>query len=507
VSDTSLTFSVLARDKVSRVLGAIGGAFRNAGRQAEDSLNGATVDSARLDAELHRVESSLKELNREFARTGDKELFAKMKRDRSLLANLRKIKEELGGVGRAADDAGDRSSRGFTNRWKTAMGWLPGILGSAMGSLPPMVSGPVAIAGAAIGLALAAAIGAAVAAGVLLAVGGGVLAAGIMQAVKDPKVGAAWKTFGERAKKALAGFSDPFKGPLIRAAKTFGDSLTRMAPTLKAMGQSMAPIIDKLAPALASMAEKALPGIQHAMEASKPLFDVLAEKAPEIGEAIGKFFDKMALAGPGAVLFLKDFIGWVIWLIGTLGNVILALSKIYEAVHSMWSSIKIAFATGVAFILAVIGQIIGGAAAAFGWMPGIGPKLKTAAAQFSTFAARANASLAAIRDKEVTITISRHEAMFGKPGTSIGGIGGTAFKGLASGGPFQRGQVNWVGENGPELVRWGGSGTVIPADTSAAMSRGASSGGRAGGTIKVIVIGGDQQAITEFRRLNKQYGF
>lgn len=42
----------------------------------------------------------------------------------------------------------------------------------------------------------------------------------------------------------------------------------------------------------------------------------------------------------------------------------------------------------------------------------------------------------------------------------------------AEGGDFKRGQWGWVGERGPELVRWGASGTVIPADQSRAMMRG-----------------------------------
>lgn len=42
----------------------------------------------------------------------------------------------------------------------------------------------------------------------------------------------------------------------------------------------------------------------------------------------------------------------------------------------------------------------------------------------------------------------------------------------ADGGDFQRGQWGLVGERGPELVRWGSSGTVIPADQSRAMMRG-----------------------------------
>lgn len=477
-------------------LAEVSRSWRSTGRQAAESLDKTAADTTKVDAEIDKVKRSVRELNLEFARTGDKELLPKISHDRSLLRQLEHVRKELRGVGDDADRAGGESSRGFVGRFQSALASLPGVVGKVFGSLPPMVSGPVAIAGAAIAVILVAAIGAGLAAGMLLLVGGGVLAAGIKAASDSPQVKSAWSKFGDRAKAAFKDFGKPFEGPAIRAAKTFGDAMERMAPTLKEMGRSMAPVIDKLAPALASMAEKALPGIQKAMEASKPLFDTLAEKAPEIGEAVSKFFDKMAQAGPGANMFLRDFIDLLMLSLDGFGDLIFGLSKIYEGVHWLWSKIKSAFVDGVAWILSVIGQIIGGAAAAFGWMPGIGPKLKKAASEFSTFATRANTALASIRDKEIKITVRKHEAMFGKPGTTIGGIGGSGFKGLASGGPFRVGDVNWVGENGPELVKWESSGTVIPNHVA---SRAASGGGGGGlsGTLRVILQYPDGRVIRD----------
>jgi methyl-accepting chemotaxis protein len=58
--------------------------------------------------------------------------------------------------------------------------------------------------------------------------------------------------------------------------------------------------------------------------------------------------------------------------------------------------------------LAVVGAIINGAAAAFGWIPGIGPKLEAAAANFNSFASRANAALSGIHDRTVNIDVITH---------------------------------------------------------------------------------------------------
>lgn len=203
-----------------------------------------------------------------------------------------------------------------------AGGGLAQGMSKSLGSLAGTVGAPALAAGTAIGAAMAPAAGAALASGILLAVGGGVLGAGIMAAAKSPKVQEAWKTFGDRAKDAFKDFGKPFEGPMIRAADTFGDALERMSPTLNRMGEAMAPVIDKLAPAFAAMAEKALPGIEKAMLASTPLFEVLAEKAPQIGEAISKFFTAVAKGGPGAKQFLEDAFNFLIWVIPKVGEFI-----------------------------------------------------------------------------------------------------------------------------------------------------------------------------------------
>jgi hypothetical protein len=149
-----------------------------------------------------------------------------------------------------------------------------------------------------------------------------VLAAGIKAASKDPKVQAAWKTFGDRANRSFASFGGPFQGPLIRAADTFGDALERMAPTLNRMGATLAPVIDKLAPAFATMAERALPGIEKAAVASVPLFEKLAEVMPVIGSAISVFFDEIAKGAPGAATFFGH-------LLTAIGMTIIATGKVF----------------------------------------------------------------------------------------------------------------------------------------------------------------------------------
>lgn len=213
--------------------------------------------------------------------------------------------------------------------------------------------GAAAVAAIVAAIAVAAPmIGAALAAGILLGLGGGVLVAGIISAVKDPKVSSAFDGLKTRAEKAFKNFGTPFKEPLIRAAKTFGDTIDRLAPAFERMGRKVAPLIDKLAPALAEMAEKAMPGIERAVEAAVPLFEALADQLPAIGAAVGDFFDSIADSGPGAILIFKLLLDNTTNMIVGIGQAIEILSKTF---HLMARAVLSATSTVLGAIVSVTG--------------------------------------------------------------------------------------------------------------------------------------------------------
>ena len=374
---------------------------------------------------------------------------------------LDKVKAKAETWGRSGDTAG----KGFAAGAARALGSLVGAAADAGKRMMGAVSGAVdaggpylkaALVAAAIsaGVAASAAIGAAITAGILLAVGGGVIALGIKQAMSDPKVAAAWKGFGDRAKTALAGFSEPFKAPLIGAADTFAASVERMAPSIKRMGDSLAPLIDKLAPAIADMAEKMMPGLERAAIASKPLFDVLAKHAPRIGTAMSKFFGSISEGAPGATLFLDHALTWLEGIIIFLGVVIGWLSKLYVKVTVVAAGLWEAFRTAVRFILDALGMVITGAAKAFGWIPGLGGKLKTAAEEFNAFKTKVNRALAGIKDKTVGVDVAIRVTGNKNSSAVAHALRKQNIPGFARGG-WARGMY-LAGENGPELIASGG---------------------------------------------------
>lgn len=81
--------------------------------------------------------------------------------------------------------------------------------------------------------------------------------------------------------------------------------------------------------------------------------------------------------------------------------------KFGGVISNIWSSIKTAVRTGVRFVvdffLGMAESILGAAEKAFGWVPGIGDKLKSAKAEFSNFRDSVNRSLGGIDNRTVSV--------------------------------------------------------------------------------------------------------
>lgn len=97
---------------------------------------------------------------------------------------------------------------------------------------------------------------------------------------------------------------------------------------------------------------------------------------------------------------------------------------------------------------------IDGAAKAFGWIPGIGPKLKEAAKDFDEFAARVNIALNEIKDRDVAVRVKVTATDVNGKRVSIGeGMTIPRVGGFAFGGVVKQTGMYMVGERGRELVQ------------------------------------------------------
>lgn len=93
---------------------------------------------------------------------------------------------------------------------------------------------------------------------------------------------------------------------------------------------------------------------------------------------------------------------------------------------SAWQGIRNVLAAVVGRILGFFGNILHGAAVAFGWIPGIGGKLRAADRWFRTFRDNVNNSLAGINGRTVNVKVAMTSATNPYPG----GISGRAASGL-----------------------------------------------------------------------------
>lgn len=327
-------------------------------------------------------------------------------------------------------------------------------------------------------------VGAAISSMILLALGGGAIAIGIAGAIKDPRIQTAIDGIGERLKVMADKFSAHFKGPLedfFAPGNKGGGGLIgvieQITPMVEQLGRVLGPVAGKLGDGIIGMLQNMLPPLLRAMEKSAPVIEKLAEKLPGLGASIGKFFETIADGSPEAALFLGDLLEAFGWLIESIGQVIKNLTFLYGF-----------FRTCIVGMINLMGDFLRGAVIAFGWIPGVGPKLKGLEAKFAEFRRNANNQLNGIRDRTVDIRIRVLGMAAARAALSVanslaamgyahGGIKGAADGGMKSG-------LSWVGEHGPELVKLPPGAQVHSAGDSQRMAAGG--GGKVDVTVRPV---------------------
>lgn len=194
------------------------------------------------------------------------------------------------------------------------------------------------------------------------------------------------------------------------------------------------------------------------------------------GQSVIKFFSSIAAAISstepawqlmfGQIRFATDLFGWLA-----------------DAAAFAWDWIKTQALLATIAIVGQLGLIVTAAAAAFGWIPGVGDKLKDAKAAFDRFVDGVKDELAKIpRNIPVTVTIERKYI-----GGTLGGAGG--YRGFAGGTSSAPRGWAMVGERGPELVMFGGGERVLTASaTRRAMAGGSGAGlAPAGGGVAIVM--------------------
>lgn len=157
--------------------------------------------------------------------------------------------------------------------------------------------------------------------------------------------------------------------------------------------------------------------------------------------------------------FVKGAIDWVtVNFPKILAVITYPFTKGQELIAIAWAAIKGFVKGGVAFVvdmfLGLVEVMITGAAKAFGWVPGLGPKLKTAASDFRTFRDNTNKALLGIKDQQVNVTphlTSVTYTVAGVTRTTPSNIIGSAGRGMFRGGAV-RGPGTTTSDSIPTLL-------------------------------------------------------
>jgi acid phosphatase family membrane protein YuiD len=168
------------------------------------------------------------------------------------------------------------------------------------------------------------------------------------------------------------------------AKRLWGFLYTNLSPTFQALGQL---IMTRIWPAL------------------QGLFARFQQVWPTIRTVL-TWVAKLTLGlGALAVMFLGKVIPVIIRIAGPIFTLLFAaIGKMIGIVAAMARAFGTATRAVVNVFLAMVGSIISGAAKAFGWVPGLGPKLKTAAARFAAFQQDVNRALSGIHNRKVSVT-------------------------------------------------------------------------------------------------------
>lgn len=240
------------------------------------------------------------------------------------------------------------------------------------------------------------------------------------------------------------------------------------------MGDKFIPVFEKVLAKIQKFAAEVAPVV------SAWLAD-LSKKWDENKDSIEQFGQLM-----GIVLEVggKAILGFIMMSVNALVTAIAAIGV-------AWQRAKEVFAFVVGVWLAGMGMMLNAAVTAFGWIPGIGPKLKQAQAEFATFRQQVNAELAGILDKDVhvRVQVSRSGEAAPVAGGVTVGTGSVSGRRIMASGGIGSG-LTYVHQD--ELIDLGASARVYNRAETSRMLNG--SGGGGGGPMVLSVAGAGNNA-------------
>lgn len=356
-----------------------------------------------------------------------------------------------------------------------------------------------------------------------------------LRGIKDPvkQAQAAVALFGTQAEDLGAAL---YSMNVDTAAQQMGDlsgATKKASDTMSGgLGATLETLHRKFENLKAQLGEKLMPVVQYFIDHIWPAFrrgvQIVADKFEEFWQKAGPGLINMLANlkktwdnNKESIEKLKPFLEWLgtflaVTLVAALvvvGGLIGLFIEYLGNVGDTLSGAKKGFDVFAVAIITWFGRIIDGAAEAFGWIPGIGPKIKAAQKQFHQYAANIISDIEGIPEQHITdarVVLDRG-SLYGVRDTIARVLGsqvisvGLNARGHASGGIASG--LSRVGESGEELVRMPQGSLVYPA-ANANQMRSAAAGNGQMRELAINVTGGPNddwfvKLVKEMFRLKK----
>ena len=242
-------------------------------------------------------------------------------------------------------------------------------------------------------------IGAALAGLLVTALGGAFVAVAAVSASKSKEVQRNWAAELKKLKKHFQEVGEPLIPVLHKAVHLMGRMADKAAPIFRDAMVEAAPAVD-------SLIQKLMEGFRRfGKEAFKPIMKAWNVFAPVFGDVFSDFMEDLGsnFADLGGVV--RDHSYEIEQALRLVFGAVSGLVEVVEFLTNAWitglkatlGAINLLVNYGLIPLARIaldsFGAILAGAASAFGWMPGIGGKLKSASKSFATFRARTMADL------------------------------------------------------------------------------------------------------------------
>lgn len=285
-----------------------------------------------------------------------------------------------------------------------------------------------------------------------------------------------WSTFKDNAGEALAKFAEPAIPGIKKVLDFTSTNLPKALDAIMAGGKRIGSIFKgsdvpaKLLSSLRSLGDKVLPALKAAWDGIVKT----VEDNREGLEKLGRFCSDILIPLFGDALVIS---------ITNVGMALQAIVWVAARVVDAVTLLTQVFLTNMRLILT-------GAVATFGWIPGLGPKLKTALKDFDRFAAGVMNKLNSLDGRTVRINLK-----FVEDAQAWTAQRNKERQGRASGGPVWAGETyNW-NEMGPERFYAAATGVIQTNEQVRAMSGGGDDG--VIGVVKLQLTGEDGRVTHE----------